>query len=82
MSLLFLIPAVWLAIAVVVVVLCRGAADGDAMLEQDAEPARRRAAMRGVVVLEETSSVLLDAAGDPQDAPEPAQAPERVLVGR
>jgi hypothetical protein len=82
MSLLFIIPAVWLVIAVVVVVLCRGAQDGDAILDEALEPARRKAQLSGVVILKETSSAQM-AEPDAPAIPEPAaRDDERVLAAR
>ena len=82
MSLLVLIPAAWLVIAVIVVVLCRGARDGDELLDEALEPARRRAQMSGVVILKETSSAQV-AEPDAPGIPEPtARDDERVLAAR
>jgi hypothetical protein len=65
MSLLWIIPAVWLLVAVAVVLLCRDAQRGDAVQDEAIEPARRRAELSGVVVLKETSSLL--SAGESDD---------------
>jgi hypothetical protein len=58
MPLLLIIPVAWLAVGVIVVMLCRGAKQGDVVLDETIEPARRMAAMSGVVILRDATSLL------------------------
>jgi hypothetical protein len=88
MSLLWIIPAVWLLVAAGVVLLCRDAKRGDSALDEALEPARRKAELSGVVILNETSSPLSPrAAPDRAPHPAPQEASARddsrdVLAGR
>jgi hypothetical protein len=81
MSLLWIIPAVWLLVAVAVVLLCHGAKRGDIALDEELEPARRKAELSGVVILKEASSPLSPRAA--MDSEPERQLPKAdVLEGR
>jgi hypothetical protein len=76
MSVLLVIPLVWLFVSVLVVVVCRAAARGDAALTQELAAERRRAELTGVVELEELFSLH---AYDVRPGPGPAE--RSVAVG-
>jgi hypothetical protein len=76
MSVLLVIPLVWLFVSVLVLAICRAAARGDAALAQDLAAERRRAELTGVVELERLFSL------DAYDLrPEPAKAEGPLTVG-